>query len=75
MSNRERHKRQIVKALIEGARISRRYAIDHFDCYHPGARICELRQEGWNIHTDWQTGPSGNRYGEYVLISRPGEKA
>jgi hypothetical protein len=42
------------------------------DIYHPPARVLELRRQGHQIHTHWETidtGKAKHRIGCYVLFS------
>lgn len=48
--------------------ISQREAADLFGCYRLSARIAELREAGYRIDTDYETGK--NRFGDKVTYGR-----
>jgi Helix-turn-helix domain len=52
--------------------VTSHYARTAMDIYHPNARILELRRQGFNIDTHWETiynGKAKHRVGKWVLLS------
>jgi hypothetical protein len=54
------------KHLEAGRSITPLQALDKWGCMRLGARILELRQEGWNIITE-TVKKNGKRYAKYSL--------
>jgi hypothetical protein len=54
------------KHLEAGRSITSLQALDKWGCMRLGARILELRQEGWNIITE-TVKKNGKRYAKYSL--------
>lgn len=59
------HKRLILEYLEEGNEITPKDAWIKFGCYRLGARIYDLRQEGWEI-VDINKGTK-DRFARYIL--------
>lgn len=61
--------------LLEALRqhpVTSYHARADLDIYHPNARILELRRQGFNIFTHWETinnGKTKHRVGKWVLLS------
>jgi len=66
------HKAQILAHLQKGLPITPLDALNLFGCFRLGARIWDLRHDGWNIKktTKETTGRDGRitRFAEYRLI-------
>ena len=58
---------QILQALKNGARLTPRDARVLFNSERLAARICELRQAGYEIKTKLIAVPSGKRVAQYRL--------
>lgn len=44
-------------------------ALQHYGCFRLGARIYDLRKDGYDIHTDWEE-RGDKRWAKYRLISQ-----
>lgn len=42
-------------------------ALDEIGSFRLGARVYELKQDGYDVETRWETTPSGKRIARYVL--------
>ena len=60
-------KADILAALKRGETLTAMDALARFGCFRLAARICELRQGGWNIVSDDLTLPSGKIVTAYSL--------
>ena len=58
--------KKLRKHLEAGRSITPLQALDKWGCMRLGARILELRQEGWNIITE-TVKKNGKRYAKYSL--------
>lgn len=64
-NNRKKSQKQLIlDYLLEGNEITPRDALNKFGCFRLGARIAELREEGYYIRTSI---PKGERYAVYTL--------
>ena len=65
-------KQRVLAWLITGVALTPMLAYEAFGCMRRGARIWELRQEGYNITTTIVTGEDRHgepmRYAEYRLV-------
>lgn len=50
-----------------GKSITRLEALFSFGIQNITARICDLRDEGWDVHTKIKTDPKGRKYAEYFI--------
>lgn len=50
------HKEEIIKYLQSGEKLTPLEALNMFGCFRLGARICELRQKGYNIINESKNG-------------------
>lgn len=70
MSDKER----VLKHLQERGSITLMDAMSGFGCYRLSARIWDLRHEGWDIRTSWETGTDmhgePSRYARYLYRGR-----
>lgn len=67
MINLTTQKSYILGALLNGKKITPLDALYNYGCFRLGARVNELRNEGYNIHTKLiQDGKK--RYAEYRLL-------
>ena len=57
----------ILKYLRTHEGLSQREATIKLDCIRLGARIYDLRNEGYNIITETRTGKNKSRYAFYIL--------
>ena len=48
----ESQKNQILKTLMKGQKITPHQALRNFGCFRLGARIYELKKEGWPIESE-----------------------
>lgn len=62
----ESQKESILNYLQTGKSLSPLEALDKFNCLRLGARISDLRKEGYNIQTTYNK--DGKRYAKYILI-------
>ena len=58
---------EILKELKSGQPITPMKALYKFGCFRLGARIHELKNRGFNIHSELIT-RNGRRFAEYSLI-------
>jgi hypothetical protein len=65
---------RIRRALEAGERITPMDALRRWGCFRLGARVYDLRCEGFDILTSMVDRGDGTQFAEYRLISRPGEK-
>ena len=66
---------QILAALQAGEKLTPMDALNRFGCMRLGARIWDLRQEGYPIQSaDYQT-PSGKHVAQYSLVPDSKPKA
>lgn len=59
---------QVLNHLIDHHSIS---AVEAAELYRIRAlprRICDLKEAGWLIHSEWRTDPTGQRYKKYYLL-------
>ena len=62
-------KKLILEYLKLGQPITPIEALQHFGCFRLGARIADLKKEGYDIRTEIVTDPENNkRYASYTLI-------
>lgn len=61
---------RILQALKAGRAVTPEWALAHLGCYRLGARIHELRQEGWPIESRLVQRDDGSRFAEYRLAHR-----
>lgn len=59
---------KILKALLNGERLTHLDAEKRFNCLRLGARIYDLKQRGHNIKRVMITVPSGKRVAQYRLV-------
>jgi hypothetical protein len=60
----------IAAELRRGRSITPIEALERHNCFRLAARIFDLRQAGWHIHTGWQS-DGHKRWAEYRLIKGP----
>ena len=60
-------KSDILAALKRGETLTAMDALTRFGCFRLAARICELRQEGWNIVPDDLALPNGKTVAAYRM--------
>ena len=60
-------KSDILAALKRGETLTAMDALTRFGCFRLAARICELRQDGWNIASDDLTLLKGKIVATYRL--------
>ena len=58
---------KILKYLAKGRKLTPRQTSKLFDCDRLGARIFELRKEGWIFHTDMIKTKSGKHVAQYYM--------
>lgn len=59
---------RILEYMREFGSISQREAVNDLGCYRLSARIADLKEEGYEIGSDWET--SKNRFGEAVSFKK-----
>lgn len=62
----ESQKESILNYLQSGKSLSPLEALNMFNCLRLGARISDLRKEGYKIQTTYNK--KGKRYAKYILI-------
>lgn len=75
MTDTDTQRAKVAAHLKLGRSLTHRDAQDLFNCDRLGARIHELREDGWHIETVMESNASGKRYARYALISTKGEAA
>ena len=68
--------RAILLFLESGGSLSTIDALEKFGSFRLSARIKDLRDEGYNIQTDWFTTPNGKKVARYFIpekIQKQGE--
>ena len=58
---------QIIKALMSGREITPLDALAEFGCFRLGARIHDLKNQGYEIRTEMVKGENGKRFAKYRL--------
>jgi hypothetical protein len=58
---------QILRALKRGQHITPLKALERFGCFRLGARIHDLREQGWDIQKRWVES-RGKRFASYYLV-------
>lgn len=58
---------RILKYLRNGHTLTKLEALRKFDSMHAGARILNLREDGWRIKTTMIKTPTGKRVARYSL--------
>ena len=61
------HKAMILNALKRGERLTRLDCLTRFGCFEAGARITELRREGYNIPPTEMHYENGHRFGVWHM--------
>jgi hypothetical protein len=59
----------ILAALQQGTALTALDAIKYFGCMRLGARVYDLKKQGYQIKSQMVTVPSGKRVAQYSLIS------
>lgn len=59
----------ILDHLLEGNSITPIDALNLFGCFRLGARIHDLRKDGYNIETEYEHN-NGKKYARYKLIKK-----
>lgn len=62
-------KAQILADLQKGKAITPMDALNDYGCFRLGARIADLKNEGWPIASKYVTTPSGKRVKSYFFES------
>lgn len=66
---------RLLNYLLEHGGVSSTYAREVLNCYHPNARILEIRQRGYEIKTTWSVVTDSqvreHRVGVWVLTGLP----
>jgi len=57
----------ILKALRRGRKITALDALTEFGCFRLSARILELREQGFGIHSKMIKSENGKRFAQYSL--------
>lgn len=61
---------RILAHLRAGNRLTPLQALERFGCLRLGARVLELRKQGWDVQSRMVETPSGKRVAEYSLEER-----
>mgnify|MGYP003645073379 CR=1 FL=1 len=56
------HKEEVLKYLQSGKKLTPLEALNYFGCFRLGARICELREAGYQIINE-------SKYGSFAVYS------
>lgn len=63
-------KEMILEYLQLGHALTPLEALRYFGCFRLGARIADIKKEGYNIHSELVHDPkTGKRYASYILIT------
>ena len=73
MSRKRTQNSRILQHLLEGHSITPIQALEKFGCFRLGARIFELRKQGFYIDTETVDNGEGNKFAKYVLIHHNSE--
>jgi len=71
-SNSAASQRALILAWLRANSLTTQQARTKLDIFHPAARVQELREQGYNILTHWETVTNGSkthRIAKYVLFS------
>jgi len=71
-SNSAASQRALILAWLRANSLTTQQARTKLDIFHPAARVQELREQGYNIITRWETVTNHNkkhRIAKYVLFS------
>lgn len=67
MNRRDVIKQTALKLMQQGKRITALQFAKKYDTTRLGARIFDLRNEGYKIKTNWKIDKYGERYAEYYI--------
>ena len=73
MSRKRTQNSRILQHLLEGHSITPIQALEKFGCFRLGARIFELRKQGFYIDMKKVDNGEGNKFAKYTLIHRDSE--
>lgn len=59
-----------ILALLRQGPLTPLDALDRAGSFRLGARIWELRHQGYEIRTEWLTTSNGSRIARYILVDR-----
>lgn len=59
--------------LLQGHRLTRLYAAQHFGCYEAPTRIFELKEDGYNVVTEMKS-KDGARWAEWFIPVTNGQQ-
>lgn len=63
-------KEMILEYLQLGHALTPLEALRYFGCFRLGARIADIKKEGYNVHSELVHDPkTGKRYASYILIT------
>ena len=65
----EAQEKQILEHLQKGYSLTPLEALQKYGCFRLGARIYDLKQKGYNIHTDTITAGK-KRYAQYTMAEQ-----
>ena len=68
MARKRTQNNQILQHLLDGNSITPIEALKKFGCFRIGARIFELRKQGFIIDTNQVDNGIGNKFAKYTLI-------
>ena len=68
MARKRTQSNQILQHLLDGNSITPIEALKKFGCFRLGARIFELRKQGFIIDTNQVKNGEGNKFAKYTLI-------
>ena len=68
MGRKRTQNSRILQHLLEHRSITPIQALEKFGCFRLGARIFELRKEGFHIDTKHVDNGKGNKFAKYTLI-------
>ena len=68
MSRQRTQNSRILQHLLDGHSITPIEALDKFGCFRLGARIFELRKQGFIFDTKHVDNGKGNKFAKYILV-------
>jgi len=68
MARKRTQNNKILQHLLNGHSITPIQALEKFGCFRLGARIFELRKQGFYIDTETVDNGEGNKFAKYILI-------
>jgi hypothetical protein len=64
-----------LRRLRDGYAITPLFALKRYGCFRLGARIWDLRSDGWIIEREWESDGRGKRWAKYRLARKRRRRA